>query len=369
MLSVRQLSNAMENATLIRIIGLIIVAIVVIGIIGFISNKLTLRRRQCAGLSEIYKDFPKISSINFLDNRYQYTLKDYYIKTAYNACSIGDFKNNFVDVCALKDCIRQGYRCLDFEIYSIDNEPVIAASSVNSYNVKQTYNSIPFGEVCKIIASHGFSGGTCPNPNDPLIIHLRIMSQNTVIYKKMAEQIYDHLTNYVLGKQYSYENRGRNLGDVKLTDLKGKIIISVDRANPMYEGTDLEEYVNIASNSIFMQALRFDEVKYAPDMQELIEYNKKQMSIVMPNLGVDDSNPSAALAMKYGCQMIGMCMQNYDTNLKFYDQTFNDAGCAFILKPDNLRYIPLTINVPNAPPKAYSYAKRDISSDYYNFTI
>jgi hypothetical protein len=58
-----------------------------------------------------------------------------------------------------------------------------------------------------------------------------------------------------------------------------------------------------------MRSLRYYDVKFTPDMQELIEFNKKNMTIAMPDLSADADNPSASLAMKYGCQMIAMAFQ------------------------------------------------------------
>ena len=49
-----------------------------------------------------------------------YTLKDFYIKSAYNCCSTGSYKNCNVSLDMLKYVIRQGVRLLDFAIYSID---------------------------------------------------------------------------------------------------------------------------------------------------------------------------------------------------------------------------------------------------------
>ena len=301
-------------------------------------------------MNNLYSDFPKLSSFNTNDPKFQLNLRDYYIKTAYNACSIGNFKNNFVDLCALKNVIRQGARCLDFEVYSIDNEPVIATSSIDSYDVKETYNSIPFSAILETISNYAFSGGTCPNPNDPLIIHLRVQSQNSVIFNKMAQAFKNHLENRVMGKAYSYENYGNNFSNLPLSQLRGKVILIIDKSNPLFEGTDLDEYVNIASNSIFMRALRFNDVKFTHDMNELIEYNKKNITIVLPDLTGEDNNYSASLAMKYGCQMPALSFQNFDSNMEYYDLFFDEAGSAFVLKPANLRFIPITINKPNPPP-------------------
>ena len=53
-----------------------------------------------------------------------YRLRDFYIKTAYNCCASGSYSHDFVDMCALENCIKLGARCLDFEVYSFDNKPV-----------------------------------------------------------------------------------------------------------------------------------------------------------------------------------------------------------------------------------------------------
>ena len=57
------------------------------------------------------------------------------------------------------------------------------------------------------------------------------------------------------------------------------------------------------------------------------------------------------------------------TNLDHYDKLFADAGYAFILKPADLRFIPVTISVPPLPPLSHSSRPRESKTDYYNFII
>ena len=52
------------------------------------------------------------------------------------------------------------------------------------------------------------------------------------------------------------------------------------------------EYVNMTSNSVFMRALHYYDIKYTPDMNELIEANKLGMTIGMPDKGNNPENPS-----------------------------------------------------------------------------
>jgi hypothetical protein len=196
------------------------------------------------------------------------------------------------------------------------------------------------------------------------------MSKNQKIYNEMAKQFEQILSDYTLGPNYSYENHGKNMGDVSLKDLMGKILIIIDRANPLYETTDLDEYANLASNSIFMRRVRYsDGVKYTPDIDELIDYNKKNMTMVIPDLSETNANYSPQLAWSAGCQFAGMCFQNVDSNMNLYKSTFANKGSAFVLKPEPLRYVPSTISPPTAANPAYSYKERKTETDYYSITI
>lgn len=366
----KAVAKALSESQMAKYVVLVLCALMIIMMIFWLYNKSTLNQANCDTMDKVYPDTAKIHSFNPDNEDFQHNLRDYYIKTAYNACSAGQFKNDFVNICALKNCIKQGARCLDFEIYSVNNEPVIATSSVDDYSVKETYNSVPISDALNIIRDYAFSGSTCPNPADPLIIHLRIMSNNQSIYNQMAKMFESTLSERLLGPKYSYENHGKNLGGEAIKNLRGKVILIVDRSNPLFEQTDLDEYVNQASNSIFMRGVRYsDGVKYTPDMDELIEYNKKCMTIVMPDLSGDDTNYAAALSIKCGCQLNAMSFQNFDANMEYYDLLFDSTGSAFVLKPESLRFIPLTIAAPPPPNPEYSYKQRETKTDYYALTI
>lgn len=364
------LTNAMNgaNTTKYFIFGLCILLIVLI--IYWIYVKSTLNKANCTNMNNLYKEYGMVHTMNPSNEDYTYKLRDYYVMTAYNACSSGQFKNDFVNVCALKNVIKQGARCLDFEVYSLDNNPVIATSSVDDYSIKETYNSVLFSEALSVIKDYAFSGSTCPNPGDPLIIHLRIMSKNQKIYNAMAKMFEQTLSDYTLGPKYSFENQGKNIGGVPLKEIMGKIVIIVDRSNPLYETTDLDEYVNIASNSIFMRSVRYsDGVKYTPDIDELIDYNKKNMTLVMPDLSETNTNYSPQLAWSAGCQFAAMCFQNEDSNMSLYNSNFSKKGSAFVLKPEALRYVPVTISPPQPANPAYSYEERKTETSYYSLKI
>ena len=150
----------------------------------------------------------------------------------------------------------------------------------------------------------------------------------------------------------------------------GKIIVIADRSNALFEDTELDEYVNLASNSVFMRGVRYTQgVKYTPDMNELIEFNKKNMTIVFPDLDESDPNYAFSLTQKTGCQFSAFSFQNFDSNMEYYDLFFDKQGTAFVLKPESLRFIPVTVPPPQKANPAYSYEKRVTKTDYYSMTI
>jgi hypothetical protein len=55
--------------------------------------------------------------------------------------------------------------------------------------------------------------------------------------------------------------------------------------------------------------------------------------------------------------------------MKYYTSFFNQSNSAFVLKPEKLRYIPVTIPVPPAQNPEYSYQTRVVEEDYYQFNI
>jgi hypothetical protein len=362
------IKNMNEDFQSYIILAFIFVLLIII--VGYIIYLRRLEASECDYMNTLYPSVDgNLKPISANDPDCSGNLFDYYIKTAYNACSGGTYKNDFVDICNLKAVIKQGVRCLDFEIYSIDNNAVVATSTTDNYYVKETFNYVSFGDVMSTIQGYAFAGGTCPNPTDPIIIHLRIKSNNQSMYSNMAN-IFKSYDSIMLGKDYSFENYGKNLGSLPLLSFQNKVILIVDKINNAFlENQDFLEYVNLTSNSIFMRASDYYNVKNSPDLNELTEYNKKAMTIVFPDSGVNPTNPSGYLCRASGCQMVAMRYQMVDNFLLENALFFDTCSYAFCLKPADLRYTPVTIPSPTPQNPEYSYATRNVSSDYYNFNV
>lgn len=348
-----------------------IVRIICIGVILWILIYLMLQFRKGTCSSSV---MAPIKGIGKQDKRYQEKLRDYYIKSSYNSCSTGQFQNDWVNLCALENVIKQGCRCLDFEVYEVDGKAVVATSNSTRFTEKGTYNSLSIESVIKTISekavTFSMSSEYCPNPFDPLFLHFRIKTNHIEVYDDIADALVKYLDSKLLSNEHSYENKGKNLGSEPLSSLLGKVIIMVDKIESNHiRATKMEELVNIMGNSAFLHSLSYNDIIHTPDMDEMIDYNKKNMTIGYPNLSYQAKNYNSSIVMQYGVQMPAMCFQTNDSFLTAYNTLFEQTGYAFLLKPLKLRYVPVTVE--EAPPidPNLSYGYKEHKTNYYNFNL
>jgi len=349
----------------------IALAIAVACVIWYIVFKVKQKQNEIASTHVTMNR--QVSPLNTLANQIvdpmTLPLRNFYIKTALNCCCLGEWKNNYVDIVPLKSAIADGYRCLDFEIYSEGNKPVVAASTKPSFYYKETYNSIPFSDAMAAIAQNAVT--TAPNGTDPLFINLRIKSNNAKIVPDIVDTINANFGNMLLGPDYNYLYAGNNLGQVPMSAFQNKVIIMADISNPMCADKDLPlfQILNVGSNSPFLHQLQYEMgVKNTPDMDALIDHNKKNMSIVFPDAPFNE-NVNFNVAKAFGCQFIGMMPQVKDVNLEIYNKAFNDVGSAFVLKPPELCYQQVVIDAPPPQNPALSLAGRNYSTDYASWSV
>lgn len=341
-------------------------AILLVGLVIYIIMQTSKSTVNCSSIALFSP--PTLSGIGVNDPRFNRKLYDYYVKSSYNSCAAGNFTNDWVDMCALKNVIRQGYRLLDFEIYNIKQTAVVAVSDSNEYTIKGTYNYLNLDDVLKYVADNAISMSRltdiCPNSSDPLFLHFRIKSKELDIYNSIATSISSHFGKYLLSSMHSYENNGQNLGIIPLKSLMNKVIIIVDKTDKMLESSKLHEYVNIAGKSVFLRVLPFSEVKHASDMDELIDYNRTNMTLCTPD---DSTNYNTTISMQYGCQFSCLNAQYNDALVQAQDQLFNEF--AFTVKPENLRKVVVTVETPPEPDMNKSYGYKVNKSDYYEFKL
>jgi hypothetical protein len=368
------------NTTLIHVIGCTLVIFIMACMAYYIYYKYTLLPKSCARLNRT--KVPGLNS-NWItsassDPSSQFLLRDYYVKTAYNCCSTGNFSNDYVNTCALKHAIKMGCRCLDFEIYGYKGKPIISTSLSDDKCIKETYNYVSFDEAMRTVATNAFSTNStvCPNSSDPLLLLFRLKTNDVYVLDSMADTISSNLTGRLM-HEYSHEFGGKNICAEPINKFGGinggKVVIIVE-ANPLlYQpgAEKLYEITNLTSNA-FLRILKVFDVLNSPDITELTSFNKQYMTIVVPDDSMSINNYDPMPPSLAGCQAMALSFQNIrDGNLAVYNEWF-EAGpskSAFLLKPADLMFKPQTIPTPTPQNPALSFASRPLKSDMYSFSI
>ena len=372
--AIRSVLTSQVTPMAIHWFGMAFVIVVLLWLITYLTTKINLGKTNCDIITEVNKKSTptKINSSWTTSSSPDYAgknLRDFYIKTAYNCCASGQFKSDFVSMCALQNAIKQGARCLDFEVFCIDNIPCVGVSSIDMIGVKQSYNSLPVSQVLKELNNIAFSetAGICPNPRDPLLLHFRIKTNNVNILNIMASEIAENLGDKLLPIEFMRECNGTNMTKRPIRDFIGRVVIMVEKSNSsntmpiLYQSKNMWELTNVTTNSVFIHSKRFMDIKNSNDLETVTNFNKENITLVMPDLSVSNANYVSTVPQAVGCQLMAMNFQNVDQNLLTYNELFEKRESAFVPKPNELIHVPVFIDKPTPLPSYMSFAAKEIS--------
>lgn len=318
---------------------LFFVVIIIIGILVYVSNQLNLKYKNCSDLNK--QSNTSVLSIEKVNDFNKETpLNDYFIKTAHNSCCVGNFKNDYVDACALKNCASYGVRALDFQIYSLNNKPVVSASSVTSNQYKQIYNYMNFYDTMNYVRKFFIDDGTNINCKDPLFLIFRLYTTNDPVYTMMAQAL-----NQVFGYGSPTGNmiyilpNNKTLDTTLLSALMRKVVIIVDPTNGNKSGFANSNLMNFTAmvtgvstnNNIYRESdlLGVVAVNRANGYNTDVSNN---LCILFPPLQPNKNNYDFVTSGIFNeLSFIGMNFQYKDQFLLEYNKDFFNS-CAFIKK-------------------------------------
>jgi hypothetical protein len=384
---VENIKDIGQSSVAIHWFGISFVIVILLWVITYITAKLNLDGVNCAAIS---KSNPNLTQVTPLSNKLSMpdyagkNLRDFYIKTAYNCCASGDFKSDYVSMCALYNVIAQGCRCLDFEIYCLNDTPVIAVSSIDQIGVKQSYNFLNASDVFIAINNYAFNGNVlpsliagspdkpqrfCPNPTDPLFLHFRLKTNNVGVVNQLAALIAQTFESKLLPIQFMRESNGKNMTKTPIKDLvddvNGKVVIMVEKSSTtgsmpiLYQSANMWELTNITTNSVFIYEKRFSDIKNTNAPNDVVNFNRQNMTIVLPDLNENNTNYIYVVPRLLGCQFIAMNFQNNDQNLISYNKFFDDSKSAFVPRPADLLYVPVYVPAPKPIDKALLFSTKN----------
>jgi len=336
--------NTLKNRDRLIQYGYIIISFLLFLVLRRYFIKLNKLRKNNEKMKSISKNnFECCSSIdNFSPNdaNNNFYLVDYFILSSFNSCCGGDIRDDYVDLKPLSTTMKAGARFLDFEIYSKDGLPVIAASpelsNTTNNGWKGTFNHLSFEKVMKTVRNlnRGYDKG-------PLFLNFRIRTNSDNIYSHMADSINRLFKDKLL--DYTYTKAGENakypnkLLRTKMKKLKDRVVIFCDDPNRNYLDTDFYSLINLVTNQSAL--IIDDETAFKNDAKATVDLSKENLFVVTP----DDSkiNPLFPRFWEKGCQFVCMNFGTVDSHLESILKIYNDNGSAFKLKPRNMRYVPV----------------------------
>jgi hypothetical protein len=183
----------------------------------------------------------------------------------------------------------------------------------------------------------------------------------------LASEIAENLGDKLLPIEFMRECNGSNLTNKPITDFLGKVVIMVEKNNTsntmplLYQSKNLWELTNVTTNSVFIHEKRFMDIKNSNDLETITNFNKQNMTIVLPDLSTSNANYISTVPQALGCQFMAMNFQNVDQNLITYNELFEKKQSAFVPKPSQLIYVPTTVPIPAPLSQALSYATRSVA--------
>jgi len=325
-----------------KAIAFLLIIFIIMTVIIYISLQIT-KRNKCPVLPTAPTTKTSIYSINTMTNIQnkpvnQLPINRLHIKTAYNCCCKGYFRNDYVDVidsgddntnfCALRNCALNGARALDFTIYQMDGKPIISASTAVSTKYKEQYNELPFDLVMQQVERYFLLDNNSSVISDPLFLILRIYGDKQKLYDDIA---------------YSLTNRfgtGRNAGAKIYTNkITGNTPISEFQTLQVViivEPYDVELYNKSSLNKITAYMLNNGSIEpYINRNNNNVTSNFDTKILIMyPELDTSSSrnfNPTNSFV--HNIPFIGMNFQKNDANLKIYNKKFETQS---IIPQDNV---------------------------------
>lgn len=299
-----------------------------------------------------------------------YKLCDFYISASYKSYLPCTNYYDYASTQSIQKLLQTGVRYIDLDIFNKDfsscSEPIICAGDEVG-NWKYT-TSITLDMACETIAKSAFSSNVVSNPGDPLFINLNFKTwYNTSTISKCAGVIKRHFQHKLLSKKFGYQGRytSKNLATTPIKELIGKVIIIT---SGKIIDTDMDEICNLNSDTASnLRNLTNVQVKDSYDPNELKEYNKRNLTRVIPAFnGRKKDNFNFYTAYYLGCQFICMNFTEPTDFMLEYAKRFKK--CSFILKPYKLRYRPILIKAPLKQTKKVSFAPKKVTTPFYSIT-
>ena len=312
---------------------------IIISIILIIAIYISYTISKSYKISKILSDMSITDGYTIIDTQlHKYKeekLCDFYIASAFRPYLGNNQFLNYIDLSITEHIIKKGVRCIYVDIYNDSMgefaKPVIS-TGIKKGQWKLSLNTVPFEDLCKLLATVCFNAGYVNNPDDPFILILNLnVNQNINCLNIMRNNIYKYLSRYLLSNKYAYCNV-KDFGQEPIKNFKKKLLIF---SSDGYQNSDLEEFINLSWGNNGLQKISYESLysdvsdvsvlKINPESLKI--YNTNNITIVTPSESVSwtnlyTTNYKPNNFWQNGCQIVCMNYQKIDSYFESYIEKF-----------------------------------------------
>lgn len=290
-------------------------------------------------------------------------LCDYYIASSSYSVFPSSYVYDYISDGILPLVIKAGARLVELDIYSDENDKPVVGLKNQSLGYDYAKNSVSFESCCVSIGNAAFNKVETKTASDPFILSLMFHTTKTITIEAVAEIMKQTLSRYFLPPQYAYEGQGTlDLATEPICNLAGKLVIV---SGPEVKSVpSMHELVNLSWGSSNLRRLSFMNASQPYDHEELIDSNRRAITMVVPDPDPDLKNSNPTVLFGYGCQWIMMNYGSLDAMMEIYVGKFQQGSV--LAKPLHLRYTPVTYKKPALPPPEHSFQPMAATSPIYD---
>jgi hypothetical protein len=337
----------------------------IIGAVGYLIWKSVepSSSKALAKAKPTFSAYEKVTKLAPIGCPNSYRLCDYYMAASSYSVFPGAEIYDYVSDSIIPLVIKAGPRLVELDVYADDqNKPVVGLKN-QKLGVDYAYNTVPFEACCVSIANNAFNSISSPVSSDPFVLSLVFHTDKTDVINACAQILKTTCHAYLLESQYSYTRK--NLAVEPVCNLQRKLIIVSGDA---MKGTLMEELVNISWNTSHLRRLTYTQAAQTHDHDELINYNRSHITMVIPDIGSDLVNVNPEVLFTYGCQWNLMNYGSVDSMMELYIGEFQENS--LVVKPPPLRPLkPKKYKSPVLPDPSVSFQPMQKTTPIYNVIV
>jgi hypothetical protein len=345
------------------ILIVLIVIFVILLSIGIAYAVIPKEKKAVNTASNNFGAYQQVTRLAPLGCPTPYRMCDYYTASSSYSVFPGNKIFDYVSDQVLPMVIKAGARVVELDVYAdINGKPVVGLKN-EKLGVDYASNSVPFESCCVSIANNAFNSVTSPVSSDPFVLSLAFHTDKTDVINACAEILKTTCRAHMLDETYAFQRK--NIAIEPICNLQSKLIIV---SGGGMKGTLMEELVNMSWDTSHLRRLLYSQASQPHDANELINFNRNNITMVVPDIEGDLVNYNPQILFTYGCQWIMMNYGSIDSMMELYISEFQENSV--VLKPDGLRPLkPKKYKKPSLPDPSVSFQPMQQISPIYNITV